>query len=71
VERKQEGVFSALQHLRIQPARSLAVSFYAATSMRNVIWGMIEPWLQCASRAPGTIRQKYPLNQLDAFTRSE
>ncbi len=22
--------------------------------MRNVIWGVIEPWLQCASRAPGT-----------------
>ena len=22
--------------------------------MRKVIWGVIEPWLQCASRAPGT-----------------
>src|SRR6267142_2778920 len=32
--------------------RILAANFYAATSMRNVIWGVIEPWLQCASRAP-------------------
>jgi hypothetical protein len=34
--------------------RILAANFYAATSMRNVIWGVTEPWLQCASRAPGT-----------------
>jgi hypothetical protein len=44
-----------MQPPRNQPARILAASFYAATSMRNVIWGVIEPWLQCASRAPGTI----------------
>src|SRR5271155_3825450 len=33
--------------------RILAANLYAATSIRNVIWGVIEPWLQCASRAPG------------------
>jgi hypothetical protein len=38
------------------PTRILAANLYAATSIRNVIWGVIEPWLQCASRAPGTIR---------------
>ena len=47
-------------HLRppetnLRQPRILADNFYAATSMRNVIWGVIEPWLQRASRAPGTI----------------
>jgi hypothetical protein len=34
--------------------RILAANFYSATSMRNLIWGVIEPSLQCASRPPGT-----------------
>src|SRR5882724_11293374 len=40
--------------------RILAANFYAAASMRNVILGVIEPWLHGANRAPGTIHA-FPL----------
>ena len=34
------------------PTPNLGTNSYAASSMRNLIWGVIEPWLQYASRAP-------------------
>jgi hypothetical protein len=42
------------------------VIFYAATSMRNEICGVIEPWLHGAIQAPGT-RFVFPVTTI-AFT---